>query len=505
MSRRNLAALGLVAIVAISSVAIYILTADESEPKNIGPGVSNILDEIVEYDGSLTANVNFTQENFYKGENIPFELLVDVDTSPARLDVLIIEAIDLNLSRSANQHIPIDLLVNPGTHTIQLELSPGFNTNGFIALVNKNYTLTGYQLNFTQIQKKQSLSGNLNHNLFGQLHSTYDQAKRINWEVLEQTNSSISIINGNTTLTSTHENATAIMQTQLETTAYTRLYYNVSGQTNSSIQIGISNLQNITNSTAGYLPIGEFRGKQNVTIHFNILNHENISLTFSIPTRKIALMTVVANNNWENLSDDGTQFRDVAYYFDQLNTHFSDVFNMTFVLAANVHFDSTRGSSNLLIMREEAITSVGVNLNLNGSRWQAGVGTQLDNAGGDVLLILTNKTMDHLGIVYRAPDGKNNLNIAIAARGSLNTGQESIQLRLPSVYGDNLIQHELSHIFRAPDRWTEDDPSSIMTKSRPSDALFDIVTAKFWLMRTNWLELDIQTMVDHFDIFVFEY
>ncbi|MFV2015094.1 MAG: hypothetical protein ACC656_06690, partial [Candidatus Heimdallarchaeota archaeon] len=303
---------------------------------------------------------------------------------------------------------------------------------------------------------------------------------------------------------STDENATVTIQTEIETTGYTRMYYNVSGQTNSSIQIGITNFMNITNSTSGYLPIGEYEGKQNVTIQFAIIEKENISLTFSLPTRKITIMTVVANNNWEKLSEDGTEFRKADFYLDQLNGHFSTKFNVTFVQVANVDFSSSSSGSNLLIMREEAIRAVGSNLKLNGSRWQTGVGTQLDNAGGDILLILTNKTMSNLGIVFRAPDGKNSLNLAIAARGSQNTGQESVELRLSSIWADNLIQHELSHIFRAPDRWTEDDPASVMTKSRPDDAYSDFVTSKFWLTRTNWLEEDIQTMVDHFDVFQVE-
>ncbi|MCE7734261.1 MAG: hypothetical protein GPJ54_05230 [Candidatus Heimdallarchaeota archaeon] len=506
MSRRSLAALGIISIIVVSSIAIIIISNDDPVPKNLGPGISDILDENISYAGSLTAIVNFTQEDFYKGESIPFELQVDVESSPARLETITLGVRDLNLSRTANQSIQLDILINPGTHSIPLELKPGFQLNGFVALVNKNYTLTSYQLNYTQIQVQQSIGGNLNHNLYGRLYSAYDQAKEMTWDTSIVNNATLFVNNNNNvTLTSNEENATAIIQAEIETTTYTRLYYNVSGQINSSIQIGINNFMNITNSTSGYLPIGEYQGKQNVTLLFNITDHENVSIVFSIPTRKIAIMTVVANNNWERLSEDGTEFRKADYYVNQLNSHYSEVFNMTFVIVANVNFDSSPASSNLFVMRQEAITTVGTNLKLNQSKWHDGVGTQLENAGGDILLILSNKTMDHLGIVFRAPDGENNLNMAIGARGSLNTGQESIEIRLPSIYGDNLIQHELSHIFRAPDRWTEDDLASIMTKSRPSDALFDIATAKFWLMRTNWLEQDIQTMVDHVDVFLFEF
>lgn len=505
MSRRNLGALGITIVLVVSSIAIIVFSNDDSEPLDLGLGVSDIQSEIVDYDGSLTAVVNFTQKDFYKGESIPFELQVIVESSPARLETITLGVRDLNLSRSANQSIQLDMLINPGTHSLPLELNPGFNIDGFVALVNKNYTLTSYRLNYTQIQLKQSISGELNHNLFGKLYSVYDQAEEMTWTPRSITNATLNVNNNNITLTSTNENATATIYTEIETTAYTRLYYNVTGQTNSSIQIGINNFVNITNSTAGHLPIGEYQGRQNVTILFNITNHENISIVFSIPTRKIAIMTVVASNNWEEVSEDGLKFHNASYYMDLYNTHFSSVFNMTFVNVANVDFDSSPGSSNLLIMREEAIKAVGTNLKLNQSRWAVGVGTQLENAGGDILLILSNKTMDHLGIVYRAPDGENNLNLAIAVGGSLNTGQISVKLRLRSTWADNLIQHELSHIFRAPDRWTEDDPPSVMTKSRPIDAYIDFASSNFWLGRTNWLEADIQTMVDHFDIFLIDY
>ncbi|MFV2014990.1 MAG: hypothetical protein ACC656_06160, partial [Candidatus Heimdallarchaeota archaeon] len=238
MSRRNLAALALVGIVVVSSVAIIILSNNQTEQADLGPGVSDVDDEIIQYDGSLTASVNITRQDFFKGESIPFDLLVNVEASPARLDGITIEVMDLNLSRSANQTIPIDILVNPGAHTIPLELSPGFDQNGFVAIVNKNYTLTGYQLNYTQIQKKQSTGGDLNYNLYGKLYPVYDQAVGMIWDVLQESNATVTVNSNNVTLISTDENATATIQTEIETTAFTRMYYNVSGQTNSSIQIG---------------------------------------------------------------------------------------------------------------------------------------------------------------------------------------------------------------------------------------------------------------------------
>jgi hypothetical protein len=44
-----------------------------------------------------------------------------------------------------------------------------------------------------------------------------------------------------------------------------------------------------------------------------------------------------------------------------------------------------------------------------------------------------------------------------------------------------------------------------MTKSDAANFIVDIVLDEFWLDRTDWLEPDIQTMVDRIELFLVEY
>ncbi|MHA2031507.1 MAG: hypothetical protein ACW99Q_19185, partial [Candidatus Kariarchaeaceae archaeon] len=481
------------------------LNEEDSDPVDLGPGISDVLDEMVNYIGDLSANVSFEQEHFFKGDTIPFELKIQVDQSPARLNTLKIEVLDLNLTRHANQSIELDKLFNPGTYTIDLNLRPGFENDGFVALTNKNYTLTGYELNYTQIQKSNLISGSLNHSLVGHQADVFDQSLHLNWDIISEINASITINQNNMTVISSEENATISIQTTIETTAYTRILYNVTGLTNSTIKLNDTMI--ILDSESNYYPIGQYNGKQNFTILFNITKNEDINFSISMPTQKISILTVVANNNWDTLSEDGYIFRDPDYYLDQINIHFSSVFNMTFISVANVAFDHNPLISNLGSMRVNAELSVGNALKLPDERWTTKVGTQIQNAGGDILLILSNNTMDNLGVVFRdtTTGSDQNLNLAIAARGSKNTGSDGLKLRLPQGWADNLIQHEISHIFRAPDRWTNTDDPSVMTKSDAVNIFADIVLDEFWLDRTDWLEPDIQTMVDRIELFLVEY
>ena len=81
------------------------------------------------------------------------------------------------------------------------------------------------------------------------------------------------------------------------------------------------------------------------------------------------------------------------------------------------------------------------------------------------------------------------------AGGSLNANG----FRLQPSWADNLFQHELSHVFGAPDRYTGEDPPSIMTKSETlQDLLDDLANGTLWLELTNWLDEDLLTIASQF-------
>lgn len=496
ISRRNLVAIGISAILIISGSVTAILISNKPKSADLGNSILTYNETTSVYQGNVLANISITQHDFFKGDNIPFNLEVIIGDSKARLNHISVSVKDLDMNRTADQHIMINSLFDPGTHLLDLEIEPGFDINGFVALTNKNYTLTSYTLIYTQVHEVNNITKSMNHTLFGYLPEKHEQATNLDWVVQTEINGSVTIIQNNFTTVSSEENALVSLTTEIETIGYTRINYNISGLINSTVNMTVKDETRIYNDSTGYFPIGLFEDKHNLTILFNITSHENVSLQISIPTQKIAILTVIANDHWEGLSDDGLKFRDPAYYLDQVNSRFRSSMNLTFVQVALVDFEMRFESTNMETMKSIAILDVGDKYRLNNSIWNPGVGTQKSNAGADILLILSNRTMTNLGVVF------SNQNLAIAVRGSLNTGDTAIELRLPQSYADNLIQHELSHIFRAPDRWTESDEVSIMSKSRPDDALLDLVTKSFWLVQTAWLEEDIQTMVENTDVFL---
>jgi hypothetical protein len=203
----------------------------------------------------------------------------------------------------------------------------------------------------------------------------------------------------------------------------------------------------------------------------------------------VTLFAVIADDDWSGQSLDSFNFRTPEFYLKKASSQFSSILNLTIIPAAYVALPPAI-PPNLINFADSTHSVVGNALQLVNLTWTFGPGTFEENKGYDILLIFTNKTMSNLGIVL-GTNLQGAFNMAIHARGSLNTGN----YRLPPSFADNLIQHEVSHLFGAPDRFTADSDTSIMTKSLPEDALLDILTGSFWLSQTTWLEQDIQTMI----------
>jgi hypothetical protein len=244
------------------------------------------------------------------------------------------------------------------------------------------------------------------------------------------------------------------------------------------------------NFTSAFIGTGNNLGVTSIQLNFTLGINSTIVLELALPTRKTVLFAIVASNNWSSRSVDNLQFFLPKYYIDQASSRFQDVFNLTIMPIHQVNFTSNAGS-NLVSLRDEAINQTGNQLSLPTGDWDYVSGISPNNAGADILLVMTNKTMDYLGVVFS--ESGNTLNAAVHARGSLNTGN----YRLHSSLADNLVQHEISHIFGAPDRFTDSSLPSIMTKSKLNDAPIDIVFGNFWLFLTQWLEQDIQTMFEN--------
>jgi hypothetical protein len=443
--------------------------------------------DTIEYNSNFTAEVTFKTTEYFKGENLDLTLNFDVLYSNAYVNSTQFTVFDSKSNRTAKQSIFVNETFFPGSYAKNLSLSPGFSEDGFIALTNQNYTIVNFAVNYVQLRAKQQINKSLNVRLFGKLKAEYEQMNSINWYNSSTQNITIQANKGIIQLNSTSVNGSTVLNTTIQTTGYTRLEYNITGINQSTVLLELGDL----NSTkqVGYFEIGALKDSQNFSILVDIFNHENVSIVLSLRTRHVPILAVMASNNWEGIDADEPPFRNPEYYMSQVSHRFESIFNVSIIPVVIVEFESISGSD-LFVLADEATQAVGKELQLESNTWKTGTGTQEENMGADILIILTNKTMDHLGIVLGAYG--NAFNMAINARGSFFEGS----YRLPSNLADNLIQHELSHVFGAPDRWTDSDPASIMTKTKPDDIYSDIFTGKFWLTRTDWLEEDIQTMID---------
>ena len=486
----------LIIIIIILGTAIGISILNQAPEIEEIIGFTDLQKEKISYDGNFTANVSIISSEFYKGDNVKFTLNFEVNYSPVLLEFIKFELSDLINNRTARQIVIINSTYQVGSYSLNLSLSPGFDDDGFIALTNQDYVVNNFLLKYVQRRISLEYFKDLDFSIRGRLKPEFNQFDNINWTISTE-NATVIQNNRLIRLNSTENQANITIKSGIQTTGYSRIYFNITGINTSSVFFDING--SILNSDNDYLPIGNWNGMQNFTISVSLKNFENISIAMSLPTKHIPILAIIASNNWEGLSSDGFYYRDTEYYLSQVSDRFERGMNISIIPVSQVEFESNSGTD-LYELADEAKYAVGDKFNFTGNTWTVGTGTQPENAGADILIILTGKTMDHLGIVLGASGEA--FNMAIHARGSEFEGS----YRLPSIYADNLIQHELSHVFGAPDRWTEDYPDlvlpSIMAKSRPDDVFLDIILRYYWLMRTNWVEEDIQTIVERAPLYL---
>ena len=501
---RAIYALPLILITLSSVLFLYYYQDKSALPTFNGPYTDNENTSSGVSAGNFNLTLNITQTNFYKGDNIDFTASLVVESSIAYFDNLTISVIEPSDDISANQSILIKQSFQPGTYTLNLTLTPGFNIDGLVALVDKTYNLTAYYVYYNQGLQDHVLVKPYSHQLIGAKRAAYEQLKDRDWNILQENNVIAERSGSTLNVTSLPGNSDFSVQITAQTTGYTRLNYDIFGLDTSSLNLTIGSYQIIlTNqSNFGYIGIGNLQGLYNISIGGNLVGNENISISLEMITQYLPIYAVIANDNWGPTKTNSDNFESPSAYIKVVSKRFEQTMNISIIPIA--YFDLVLSSlvNSLTTLGSTANIEAGNAFNLLGGSWKEIAGTSPLNNGADVMLVFTNRTMDHLGTVHRVDDN-NNVNVALIAQGStnLNAGNQyegvDVDLRISPIWCDNLIQHEFSHIFKAPDRWTDTDPTSVMTKSKLDFAYGDILHNEFWLFLTNWLEQDIQTMMLH--------
>ncbi|MCY3410326.1 MAG: hypothetical protein INQ03_01705 [Candidatus Heimdallarchaeota archaeon] len=463
-------------------ITIYLLDNIDDEPTVYTSEIDHSTHSLA---GDLNVSVTMNSDTFYKGEKIPISIAITVEGS-----MVLLRNISFQISiddRVAYQTLIINQTINSGDMLFEFELDPYFNQNGFIALNYGEYLLDKYSLYYVQSNEDMILSGNLNNHINIIHWPIVDQTKTVEWSIGSPENVELLDRSNKTFRISTTESHTIVsLGANLQTTGYTSIEFSINSTGNSTVQMGFETLEIITGN--GALNIGNRFGHQQLSISAELYQGDILEISLQMLTQHNPIFVVNANNYWHGRAVDLLTFERPNYYLKQVSNRYLTTFNISFIEVAEVIFTTSKGTD-LFELIDDANNAIGTQLKLNGSTWNIGTGPHPGNYGADIELVYTNKTMDHLGIVIGQYGEA--FNIAVNARGSNFEGN----FRITSNFADNLIQHEMSHIFGAPDRWTSDDAPSIMSKSKPEDAYFDIAFGEFWLMRTNWLEIDIQEMI----------
>ena len=488
--------MGIIIMIILIASTVALIVYNQRAPNSYGIDIESIHVENMNYNHFLEVDLTILKTNFYKGETIPFNLSLDIRNTPAYLREIEFSVRDNENDRTAKQLLSLDVLLNPSMYVLQYEIKQGFDLNGFVPLINKTYTLLNYTINYIQRHTDHSISNELNIQLIGSIAPEFNQMTNKIWEI--HTLDDIQFDNETKTIFPNQSTGFITLTSQIETTAYPRINYNFTGLIISEVEISIlstngfleSQYRVVNSNETGSIFIGNLNGSHTLQLNFSIFNTEVVSVNIDIITRFTPIYSIIANNNFEGENNENEYFHAIEYYLAQASERFENTLNVSFIPVAKVNFESNTESSYDELV-DDAKSKIGSSLHLHNNTWTHDRGTQEENMGADVLLIFTNKIMDYLGIVIYAPDSSNAGNIAAHAQGTLN----GAELPLPPRFADNLIQHELSHIFDAPDRFRPEEPS-IMTKSTVDTAVADIYNGQFWLFLTTWLEEDIQTMYD---------
>ena len=120
-----------------------------------------------------------------------------------------------------------------------------------------------------------------------------------------------------------------------------------------------------------------------------------------------------------------------------------------------------------------------------GHYWFASPADHRLHCGADAASIAS----DHFGFAYYER------NACFNFAQSEELGEYS-WLTIVGDWAENLIQHEVSHLFGAEDRDRTFDPPSVMSKpSNPDQVIADFSINKLWLQVNNWLMEDILLML----------
>ncbi len=197
---------------------------------------------------------------------------------------------------------------------------------------------------------------------------------------------------------------------------------------------------------------------------------------------------VIADDNWTEIgygaAEAATSVLEASYYFELF-------LGVKLVPLTTLSWDREVETINLHVLRDEASQQIASQMGLDDETWHVSPGRNDLNHGYDLLLAMTSHTGEHYGIV------STDSNWIIMCGRSDYSGTD-----LRTSWVDNLVQHEVSHIFNAPDHYSGIDDPSVMTKATTASQVFqEILSGTLWAQLNNWLLEDLYEMSQFISLF----
>ncbi len=240
---------------------------------------------------------------------------------------------------------------------------------------------------------------------------------------------------------------------------------------------------------------GKALGSVNVTLMISFAyadNNTNIYLdNLSILQYEHRVFVLTLNDNWETIGDEigrPSTFETVinaSYYFEK---------ELGIKLIPILELEWQPENLSWVVVDDDALTSAGEMLGLDGD-WDVVMGRSNQNHGFDILVSYSNQTSDHYGFAYYERNACFNF-------GQSEELGEYSWLTIVGDWAENLIQHEVSHLFGAEDRDRTFFPPSVMSKpSNPDQVIADFTINRLWLQVNNWLMEDVLLMLENREMF----
>jgi hypothetical protein len=190
---------------------------------------------------------------------------------------------------------------------------------------------------------------------------------------------------------------------------------------------------------------------------------------------------IIADDHW---TDIGSGASKAAISVLQASYYFELFLGIKLIPLTTLIWDREIETTDLHVLRDDASQQIATQMGIDEGIWHVSPGRNELNHGYDLLLAMTSHAGAHYGVVSTESNW-------IIMCGKSDYSGTSLS---PS-WAENLVQHEISHIFGAPDHYSGEDAPSVMTKATTASQVFqEILTGTLWAQLNNWLLEDLFEM-----------